>query len=150
GTMPALTKRRVGSSWISGAEGITVCPFASKKASQRRRISAVSIGLSCPISGAGVSGRTEDPPYPPVEDADPRESSPPAAQPPPQPGPPVLQPGLEAAVGGPVVRALGQLGVQVVGQVLLLRHGVGLVVGVDVALDPRAADRSLRPVRGLG
>ena len=41
GTIPATVNRRVGSSLISEADGTTVWPFDSKKASQRRLISAV-------------------------------------------------------------------------------------------------------------
>ena len=52
--MPALTNNRFGSSWISGAEGTTVWPFFSKNASQRRRISAVSMGNQ----SSGVMGAT--------------------------------------------------------------------------------------------
>src|SRR6186713_2510751 len=52
--MPALTNNRFGSSWISGAEGTTVWPFFSKNASQRRRISAVSMGNQ----SLGVMGAT--------------------------------------------------------------------------------------------
>src|SRR6478609_7479590 len=52
--MPALTNNRFGSSWISGAEGTTVWPFFSKNASQRRRISAVSMENQ----SSGVMGAT--------------------------------------------------------------------------------------------
>jgi hypothetical protein len=37
--MPALVKRRVGSSWgASGAEGTRRCPRVTKKSRKRRRI----------------------------------------------------------------------------------------------------------------
>src|SRR4051794_34911431 len=58
-----------------------------------------------------------------------RVTASPAAQAAPEPGPALLQPRLEAAVGGPVVVAAAG---EVVGQVLLYRNGIRLVVGVDV------------------
>ena len=52
--MPALTNSRFGSSWTSGAEGTTVWPFLSKNVSQRRRISAVSMGtIPCGLGATG-------------------------------------------------------------------------------------------------
>src|SRR5690606_41663205 len=42
-TMPALTKSRFGSSAGNGTDGTTVCPFASKCATNLRLISAVFI-----------------------------------------------------------------------------------------------------------
>ena len=51
GTIPATVKRRVGSWLTNEALGTTAWPLPSKKVSQRRRISAVSMISSCAWRG---------------------------------------------------------------------------------------------------